>query len=109
MTQSNPHWRATRPQPIEKASISFGPAPNSHVVYASPRARVVWRPHDCSAATPRRTLSIFHKDLVLTSLQIESLAKFLEKTSELVGQDSRPRTATAPASRTSSSAVCTEA
>jgi hypothetical protein len=87
MTQSNPHWRATKPQPIEKASISFGPAPDSHVVYASPRARVVWRPHDFSSATPRRTLSIFHKDLVLTSLQIESLAKFLEKTSELVGQD----------------------
>jgi hypothetical protein len=87
LAQSNLHWQATKPQPMEKASISFGPVPESHVVYASPRARVVWRPLDFLAAPPRRTLSTFHRDLVLTSLQIESLVKFLEKTSELIDQD----------------------
>lgn len=65
----------------EDAALPIPKAPRSHVLYGTQRGRAVWFPYDfVSTARPVQKLSTFHRDLVLTSMQVDSLAGFLRAT-----------------------------
>lgn len=62
--------------------------PLGHVLYKQNRGRAVWFPGFFTMPTGRvRTLGCYHRNLVLASMQVESLATFAAATVEYVAQD----------------------
>lgn len=81
VTTWNVHWKKTPPTSQEDAALPIPNAPRSHVLYGTKRGRAVWFPYDfVSTERPAQKLSTFHRDLVLTSMQVDSLAGFLKAT-----------------------------
>lgn len=83
VTSWNVHWKNTNPTPQKQAALPIPPAPDNHVLYGTRRGRAVWFPHDFAPTKNKvRNLSVFHRDLVLTSMQVDSLSGLLKATSE---------------------------
>jgi hypothetical protein len=79
----NHQWRVTSPASLADSALPLGRAPAEHALYGATRGRAVWFPYDFTIGTPpQRTLGTFHRDLVLTSLQIESLVGFMQATTD---------------------------
>lgn len=54
-----------------------------HVLYGHRRGRAIWFPHRFLQPTlPRRPLACYHRNLVATSAQVESLSQFASATAE---------------------------
>ncbi len=93
VTKWQPTWLNDSLDSLDKTSIKIRSAPPSHILYGNTRGRAVWFPALFIPQTsPCRTLSCFHRNLTLASLQVESLgslvsitARELEKGIPLVG------------------------
>lgn len=83
MTTWRPTWRYDPLSNIDAASLSIRTAPHSHIHYGQKRGRVVWFPGLFVQQTKGfRSLSCYHRNIVHTSLQVESLSHFVLKTAE---------------------------
>lgn len=78
---ANVHWRDTPPPPLAESRLDTGVAVTGHLVHAAQRGRSVWFPRDFAPSPAKQTLcSDYHRGLVLTSLQVESMCGFLSDT-----------------------------
>lgn len=79
----NVHWETTPPKNINERKIETKQSPPSHVLYGGRRGRVVWFP-----ASFRRnplyanTLTCYHQNLTVASLQTESLCRLAKDTAD---------------------------
>jgi len=86
-------WRRTWPTdtltPLSKALVGIrASSPPGHVMLAGDRGRVVWFPasFEPSPGQSRRSLGCYHRNLVLTSLHIESLCDLVSATTQQIDQ-----------------------
>lgn len=85
VTAWRPSWQKAKLPALDlnaRLQISHN-SPDSHVLYARPRGRAVWFPSlftGDSEGFP--TLGCYHRNLVFTSLQVESLSGFLAETAK---------------------------
>ncbi|MFZ1217695.1 MAG: hypothetical protein WAO00_00310 [Chthoniobacterales bacterium] len=82
----NPNWKSTEPDPFSERSLGLRKGPAAHTVYATTLGRVVWFPDSflpplSDPLTPPKSkkpsLSCYHRNLMFTSLQTESLARLM--------------------------------
>jgi hypothetical protein len=75
-------WQYDKLPSLEKAIVDTkSRSPLSHILYGSNKGRVVWFPaHFISCSSPRRSLSCYHRNLTLSSLQVESLCGLISMT-----------------------------
>lgn len=77
-------WKTDSLAPLADRTLTLSqtkPRRSGHVVVGRKRARGVWLPGWFTDTTPaRHTLSCYHRNLVLASLQVESLGEFARAT-----------------------------
>ena len=74
-------WQYDPLPDLKEASLDTRPAPPSHLLYGRKRGRVVWFPAAFTDETGRSgVLSCYHTNLVLASLQVESLGGLAAQT-----------------------------
>lgn len=67
-------WRDDQLSPLEKNRIPIRGGPPSHLVYGRRQGRVIWFPVHFSRAHPSsRSLSCYHRNIAMATLQVESL------------------------------------
>ncbi|MGH9430562.1 MAG: hypothetical protein ACRD3T_03380 [Terriglobia bacterium] len=72
----NKDWNTTTPVKLADSKIETKQAPPSHVLYGGRRGRFVWFPGSFrSAANSEHTLTCYHQNLTVGSLQTESLCR----------------------------------
>lgn len=78
LTNWNPRYKHYNPVPLEQANLLYQQpeVPPSHVFYMMQRGRTVWYPVDFSPGQGNY-LSQIHRELVLLTMQVESLCSFL--------------------------------
>jgi hypothetical protein len=72
-------WRHPGARALSKLSDASFVFPDNSLIYHHKRGRAVWFPVPLTTASPPilRTLGCYHRNLVLTSLQVESLSRLL--------------------------------
>jgi hypothetical protein len=77
MVSWNQNYQDTPPPRLKTRWIDKGPSPRGHVLYGGQRGRFVWFPASFKSK-PRHdpTLSCYHQNLSMASLQTESLCRF---------------------------------
>jgi hypothetical protein len=81
-------WKNAAMPSLDKATIPIrmSGTPPSHLLYAHDHSRAIWFPASFSDSWPTtHTVNCFHRNLVLASLQVESLANFAVATAGLLG------------------------
>jgi hypothetical protein len=84
----NPNWKNAVPSPLAQRRLPIRKAPASHTLYGLTSGRTVWFPDsfepnelemDSQGAKPAKkaSLSCYHRNLIFTSLQTESLARLM--------------------------------
>lgn len=72
----NKSWNITVPEELADSRIETKQAPASHVLYGGRRGRFVWFPASFrSVASYKNTLTCYHQNLTVASLQTESLCR----------------------------------
>jgi hypothetical protein len=75
----NPHWATITPTSLPAGKISARQAPAGHILYGKRRGRAVWFPGDFrNVAAYADTLSCYHQNLSMCSLQTESLCQLAQ-------------------------------
>lgn len=70
---------------LAEASIKIRRAPQGHILYAGKRGRAVWFPGlFTNKVAGQKSLTCYHRNLVFTSLQTESLSNFIEETAKWI-------------------------
>jgi hypothetical protein len=85
MTTWSPYWRGASLPSLDEASLQIkGDAPDNHVLYGRTRGRAVWFPQLFNPETKgrHRSLSCYHRNLVLVSLHVESLSGLVSETAK---------------------------
>lgn len=78
-----PTWQHDSLPALADASLPTRTVPPSHVLYGRKRGRAVWFPAlFMLPAGQLRTLACFHRNLVLASLQVESLSRLVSSTAK---------------------------
>ncbi|MGV1050324.1 MAG: hypothetical protein ACOYD4_17575 [Solirubrobacterales bacterium] len=88
VTSFSPTWASDELRPLDQAKVAgLSTGPPTHLIYGSPRARAIWSPaHFTLPAGPSQTtLGCHHRNLVLASMQTESLARFAAATADRLG------------------------
>ena len=83
LANRNPHFLYSGVTPLEQADLlrSLPPPepPPSHILYATPRSRVIWYPLDFSGNQKSTPLSNLHRHLVFATMQVDSLCGLIMK------------------------------
>jgi hypothetical protein len=94
MTSWQPTWKYDTLPPLADVSLHIRRSPVSHLLYGHDRGRVVWFP---GLFIPRarglHSLACYHRNLVLASMQVESLGGLLSETARQI-QAGTPLSAT---------------
>lgn len=78
-------WESIQPGPIAGSTIAIKQSPPGHIVYGGRRGRVVWFPGSfVSVAAYEHTLSCYHQNLTMASLQTESLCRMAKDAADLL-------------------------
>jgi hypothetical protein len=88
VTTWRPSWQHDdlRNLPLSQASLRIRTAPPSHVLYGRERGRAVWFPAlFTQKGGDLHSLSCYHRNLVLASLQVESLSGAISETAKQIG------------------------
>jgi len=81
VTNWRPTWRADVLQQLDKSIVEIRSAPPSHLLYAGKRGRAVWFPALFTMqGSTIHSLSCYHRNLLLASLQADSLCGLLRQT-----------------------------
>lgn len=81
LTTWRPSWRYDVLPDLSEASLRIRTAPPSHVLYGRKRGRAVWYPALFTLeGGDIHSLSCYHRNLVLASLQVESLGGLIAST-----------------------------
>lgn len=79
----NVHWKTTQPKKLDQRKIETKQAPPSHVLYGGRRGRLVWFPGSFRRnAVYANTLTCYHQNLTVASLQTESLCRLVKETGD---------------------------
>ena len=93
MTTWRPTWRYDVLPNLAEVSLKIRPAPPSHVLYGHTRGRAVWFPGLFIQKDRRlHSLACYHRNLVFTSLQVESLSGLISETAKQI-RDGTPLSA----------------
>ena len=85
MTTWRPTWQHDALPDLAEASLTIRRAPPSHVLYGRKRGRAVWFPAlFIQADRSLHSLSCYHRNLVLASLQVESLGGLVSETAKQI-------------------------
>lgn len=90
MTTWSLDWQSKRLPDLGKTSVKLPireESPPASVLYARTRGRAIWFPglFTLEPGTRQHSLACYHRNLVLTSLQVESLAGLVTHTAEQIG------------------------
>jgi hypothetical protein len=87
LTTWRPTWRHDTLPELAQARLPTRTAPPSHVLYGRARGRAVWFPGAFVKETASgRSLSCYHRNLALASMQVESLAGLIRQTARQIEQ-----------------------
>jgi hypothetical protein len=76
---------------LDEVRLKSSIAPDSHIIYARRRGRAVWWPgYFTCPGGDMHTLSCYHRNLVFTSLTVESLAGLITETAKHLRQGRAP-------------------
>lgn len=82
-----PTWRYDELPELENATLKIRRAPPSHVLYGHKRGRAVWFPAlFTQKGGDLHSLSCYHRNLVLASLQVESLSGLVAVTAKQIDE-----------------------
>lgn len=87
VTAWSPNWQDAQLPPLDivKLNIRTTGTPAGHLLYGRDRGRAVWFPGSFTLPGGQvRTLTCFHRNLVLASLQVDSLATFATATAQML-------------------------
>lgn len=88
MTGWNPLYKSIELTPLAETAIPIKKSPPGHVLYGGRRGRVVWFPGNFSSVAPYvHTLSCYHKNLTMASLQTESLCRLATDAADALATD----------------------
>ncbi|HSF41430.1 MAG TPA: hypothetical protein VLT87_16645 [Thermoanaerobaculia bacterium] len=91
LTTWSPTWRDDTLKSFAEARLSLRNSPLDHVLYATRRGRAVWFPGLYRPSTIRlRSLSCYHRNLLFTSLQVESLTGLVAAADEVLSRREIP-------------------
>jgi hypothetical protein len=91
LTTWSPTWRDDSLKSFSETRLSLRTSPLGHVLFATRRGRAVWFPGLYRPSTIRlRSLSCYHRNLLFTSLQVESLAGLAAATDEVLSRGEIP-------------------
>lgn len=93
LTTWYPNWKKLKLQKLDQnVKLTLDRvSPDSHVVYARKRGRVVWFPEMFTYKGEKRTsLSCYHRNLVFTSLQVESFCGLASATAKEISAGNWP-------------------
>jgi hypothetical protein len=82
----NPNWKTTDPSPLAERSLGLRKGPAKHTLYGLTSGRAVWFPdsfgdkaeNEKGGRSRKPSLSCYHRNLIFTSLQTESLARLMD-------------------------------
>jgi hypothetical protein len=87
VTTWRPTWQYDALPDLSEASLRTRAAPPSHVLYGRKRGRAVWFPAlFIQEPGEIHSLSCYHRNLVLVSLQVESLSGLISATAKQIGE-----------------------
>lgn len=79
----NVNWETTPPRNMDERKIETQQSPPSHVLYGSRRGRVLWFPVNFRRNSFNAdTLTCYHQNLTVASLQTESLCRLVKDTAD---------------------------
>jgi hypothetical protein len=85
LTAWRPTWEHDELAGLPEPSLHIRPAPASHILYGRSRGRAVWFPAlFATGAGDFHSLACYHRNLVLVSLQVESLGRLAAETAKLI-------------------------
>ncbi|MCA1659388.1 MAG: hypothetical protein LC642_02430, partial [Verrucomicrobiaceae bacterium] len=83
----NPNWKATEPSLLAEKALGLRKGPAKHTLYGLTSGRTVWFPDSFrdkaqdengkGGRSKKPSLSCYHRNLIFTSLQTESLARLM--------------------------------
>jgi hypothetical protein len=87
MTTWRPTWQYNTLPKLASASLQIRRSPPSHILYGRARGRAVWFPglftkKNEGKTKKHRSLTCYHRNLVFTSLQVESLSGLISVTAK---------------------------
>lgn len=77
-TNWNPLYKKLALKPLKEYSIEIKTSPASHVLYGGKRGRAIWFPEQFKSVAPYpHSVTCYHRNLVIATLQTESLCRFM--------------------------------
>jgi hypothetical protein len=87
ITEWRPSWPYDTLPSLDRASLQIRTAPASHLHYSGKRGRAVWFPGLFGQKGGAvRSLGCYHRNLVFSTLQVESFSQFMIKTAKYLDQ-----------------------
>jgi len=81
----NTLWKSLKLDPLSASSIEIKKSPVGHILYGGRRGRVAWFPGNFRSVAPNQhTLSCYHQNLSVASLQIESLCRISKDAADAI-------------------------
>jgi hypothetical protein len=85
ITRWQPDYAYVELPDLETIRLETRTAPKSHVLYGQPRGRAIWFPASFIPSTEdQHSLACYHRNLVLASLQVESLGGLISGTARCI-------------------------
>ena len=86
LTKWNRNWQGAKPPNLQEKKIPIQNECDNHCLYANKQGRMVWFPQLFTPSvdnSKRYALGWYHRNLVLSSLQVASIGAFVKNTADL--------------------------
>jgi len=106
LTSWQPDYASVQPPDLAGIELETRNAPAGHVLYRHRRSRAVWYPDAFGGRDPEKhSLACYHRNLVLVSLQVESLGGLIAETARSLVHDPVRYTRLKPCARFAAGAL----